>query len=148
MARGVRVMARGVRVMARRVRVMAGGARSVTSRCSPHSVGFSTSSFRAPVAQSSNPELRRFCGHFLDAVTARSMTGGITLPVRHTGEAVIIEKAVKLPIRSRTTLPAEEPKIHTLTPVSAEISAKRMSDFRLIKKPNRCNPPINNRSQK
>ena len=59
------------------------------------------------------------------------------LPVRRTGEAVIIGKAVKLPMRSRTTLPAEEPKIHTLIPVSAEISTKSMSDFRPIKKPNR-----------
>ena len=59
------------------------------------------------------------------------------LSVRHTGEAVIMEKAVKLPTRSRTTLPAEKPKIHTLIPVSAEISAKKVSDFRPIKKPNR-----------
>ena len=35
----------------------------------------STSSLRASVAQSSHPELKPFCGHFLDAATARSMTG-------------------------------------------------------------------------
>ena len=48
--------------------------RSVTLRCSPHSVESSTSSFRALVTESSKPGLRRFCGHFLDAATARSMT--------------------------------------------------------------------------
>ena len=39
-------------------------------------VGPSTSSFRASVAESSNPALKPFCGHFLDAATARSMTAG------------------------------------------------------------------------
>ena len=35
----------------------------------------STSSLRVPVAQSSHPGLKPFCGHFLDAATARGMTG-------------------------------------------------------------------------
>ena len=71
--RGVRAVWQGC------VRSMAGGAQRdvVMLRCSPHSVGFSTSSFRAPVAESRNPELRLFCGHFLNAATARSMTGGV-----------------------------------------------------------------------
>ena len=38
-------------------------------------VGSSTSSFRAPVAQSSHLGLKPFHGHFLDAATTRSMTG-------------------------------------------------------------------------
>ena len=32
--------------------------------------------FRASVAQSSYPGLKPFCDHFLDAATARGMTGG------------------------------------------------------------------------
>ena len=41
-----------------------------------HGVGLSTSSFRASVAESSHFGLKLFCCHFLDAATARSMTGG------------------------------------------------------------------------
>ena len=43
-----------------------------------HGVGVSTGSLRAPVAESSRSGLKLFCGRFLDAATARSMTG-----VRH-----------------------------------------------------------------
>ena len=47
-----------------------------------HGVGSSTSSFRAPVAESSHFGLKPFCGHFLDAATARSMTGAAWQGVR------------------------------------------------------------------
>ena len=40
-----------------------------------HGTGYSTGSFRAPVAQSRHPGLKPFRGRFLDAATARSMTG-------------------------------------------------------------------------
>ena len=39
-------------------------------------------SFRAPVAKSSNPPLKSFCCHFLDAATARSVTGAACQGVR------------------------------------------------------------------
>ena len=42
-----------------------------------HDVGSSTLSFRALVAESSNCGIQPFCCHFLDAATARSMTGGV-----------------------------------------------------------------------
>ena len=42
-----------------------------------HGVGSSTLSFRALVAESSNCGIQPFCGHFLDAATARSMTEGM-----------------------------------------------------------------------
>ena len=41
-----------------------------------HGVGSSTGLLRPSVAQSSNPGLKPFCCHFLDAATARSMTVG------------------------------------------------------------------------
>ena len=43
-----------------------------------HDAGSSTLSFRALVAESSNCGIQPFCGHFLDAATARSMTEGVT----------------------------------------------------------------------
>ena len=42
-----------------------------------HDVGFSTLSFRALVAESSNCGIQPFCRHFLDAATTRSMTEGV-----------------------------------------------------------------------
>ena len=41
-----------------------------------HGVGVSTPSFRAPVVESSHFGIKLFCCDFLDAATARSMTGG------------------------------------------------------------------------
>ena len=41
-----------------------------------HGIGVSTASFRALVAESSHSRLKPFYGHFLDAATTRSMTGG------------------------------------------------------------------------
>ena len=41
-----------------------------------HGVGVHPPSFRTLVAESSHCEIKPFCCHFLDAATARSMTGG------------------------------------------------------------------------
>ena len=57
------------------VHAMAGGVSGMTGDAL-HGVGISTPSFRAPVAESSHSGLKPFYGHFLDAATARSMTGG------------------------------------------------------------------------
>ena len=55
-----------------------------------HDVGVPPLSFRALVAESSHCEIKPFCCHFLDAATARSMTGearSMTVEVRSmTGE--------------------------------------------------------------
>ena len=41
--------------------------------------GFPPLSFRALVAESSHCEVKPLCCHFLDAATARSMTGGCSM---------------------------------------------------------------------
>ena len=68
-----------------------------------HDVGASTLSFRALVAESSNCGIQPFCGHFLDAATARSMTGGrgMTEGARYDGGCAVWQGVRSMAERAR-----------------------------------------------